>query len=82
MVLARINGVNALLACAQQNNADAMVDFAELPGINKQALTDNAVSGTYHKHPRNAFKLDNGGVRFVASSCPRCFAKLRLGTLN
>jgi hypothetical protein len=63
VVLAGINGINALLAgadaCAQQNNADAMVDFAKLPGIkNKQALIDNAVA--YRKHPRNA--LDNGGV--------------------
>jgi hypothetical protein len=62
-VLAGINGINALLAgadaCAQQDNADAMVDFAKLPGIkNKQALIDNAIA--YRKHPRNA--LDNNGV--------------------
>jgi len=35
VVLAGINGINALLAgadaCAQQDNADAMVDFAKLP---------------------------------------------------
>jgi hypothetical protein len=63
VVLAGLNGINALPlgadACAQQNNADAMVDFAKLPGIkNKQALTDNA--SAYRKHPRNA--LNNGGV--------------------
>jgi hypothetical protein len=49
VVLAGLNGINALLAgadaCAQQNNADAMVDFAKLPGIkNKQASIDNAVA--------------------------------------
>ena len=41
-----------------------MVDFAnlKLPRINnKQALIDGAVA--YHKQPRNAFRLDNGGVR-------------------
>jgi len=65
--LAGINGINALLAgadaCAQQDNADAMVNFAKLPGIkNKQALIDNAIA--YRKHPRNA--LDEGG--FVPST--------------
>ncbi|KAH9989941.1 hypothetical protein BJV77DRAFT_948011 [Russula vinacea] len=64
VVLAGINGINALLAnadaCAQQNNADAMVDFAKLPGINnEQALIDNAVA--YRKHPRNALNI-NGVV--------------------
>ena len=41
-----------------------MVDFANLKlhGINsKQALIDNTVA--YHKRSRNAFRLDNGGVR-------------------
>lgn len=64
VVLAGINGINALLAnadaCAQQDNADAMVNFAKLPGINnKQALIDNAVA--YRKHPRNALNI-NGVV--------------------
>jgi hypothetical protein len=61
--LAGINGINSLLAnadqCAQQNNADAMIDFAKLPGItNQQALIANAIA--YRKHPRNA--LDINGV--------------------
>lgn len=47
VVLAGINGINALLAgadaCAQQDNADAMVDFAK------------------RKHPRNALNI-NGVV--------------------
>ncbi|KAH9989082.1 hypothetical protein BJV74DRAFT_458223 [Russula compacta] len=63
VVLAGQNGIGALLAnadaCAQQDNADAMVDFAKQPGIkNEQALIANAVA--YRKHPRNA--LDIGGV--------------------
>ena len=35
VVLAGINGINALLECVQQNNANAMVDsdFPKLPGI-------------------------------------------------
>jgi hypothetical protein len=37
VVLAGINRINALLAganaCAQQDNADTMVNFARLPGI-------------------------------------------------
>ncbi len=62
-MLAGKNGTNALLAgtdaCAQQDNADAMVDFAKGPGIkNKQALIDNAIA--YRKHPRNA--LNNNGI--------------------
>jgi hypothetical protein len=53
--------------CAQQDNADAMADFAKLPGINnEQALVDNAIA--YRKHPPNA--LDNGVVvrRLVPST--------------
>jgi len=62
--LAGINGINALLAnadaCAQQDNADAMVDFAKQPGVNnEQALIDNAIA--YRKHPRNALNI-NGVV--------------------
>ena len=64
LVLAGQNGISALLAnadqCAQQDNADAMVDFAKSPGItNKQALVDNAVK--YRSHPRNALNI-NGVV--------------------
>ncbi|KAI0253537.1 hypothetical protein BJV78DRAFT_1192695 [Lactifluus subvellereus] len=62
--LAGQNGISSLLAnadaCAQQDNADAMVDFAKQPGItNKQALIDNAIA--YRKHPRNALNI-NGVV--------------------
>jgi hypothetical protein len=58
VVLAGINGIHALLvgagACGQQNNADAIVNFAKLPGIkNMQALIDNAIA--YRKHPRRRF---------------------------
>ena len=70
VVLAGIKGLSALLAgadaCAQQDNADAMVDFAKLSGINnKQALIDNAIA--YRKHPRNALNI-NG----VVPSTPFC----------
>jgi len=80
VVLAGINGINALLAgadaCAQQDNADAMVDFAKLPGINnKQALIDNAVA--YRKHPRNALNI-NG----VVPSTPFCENAPRNPELN
>jgi hypothetical protein len=62
--LAGVNGINALLAnadaCAQQDNADAMIDFAKQPGVkNEQALIGNAVA--YRKHPRNALNI-NGAV--------------------
>jgi len=55
VVLAGQNGISSLLAnadvCAQQNNADAMVDFAKKPGVkNKQALINNAIA--YREHPR------------------------------
>ena len=61
VVLAGQNGISALLAnadaCAQQNNADAMVDFAKSPGVNnEQALIANAVA--YRKHPRNALNIN------------------------
>ena len=70
VTLAGVNGINALLAnadpCAQQVNADAMIDFAKSAGIvNKQALIDNAVA--YAKHPRNALNI-NG----VTPSTPFC----------
>jgi len=69
--LAGLDGLNALLAgadpCAQQDNADKMVDFAKSPGItNKAALIANAVA--YRKHPRNA--LDIGGG--LIPSTPFC----------
>jgi len=51
----RPRGINV-----QQDNADAMVDFAKQPGIkNQQALIANAV--TYRKDPRNALNI-NGVV--------------------
>ena len=58
--LAGIHGISSLLAnadaCAQQNNADAMIDFAKSPGIkNEAALIANAVA--YRKHPRNALTI-------------------------
>jgi len=68
--LAGIKGISALLAgadaCAQQVNADAMIDFAKQPGIkNKQALISNAIA--YRQHPRNALNI--GGV---VPSTPFC----------
>jgi len=70
VVLAGQNGISSLLAgadaCAQQDNADAMVDFAKQPGIkNQQALIANAIA--YRKHPRNALNI--GGV---VPSTPFC----------
>jgi hypothetical protein len=64
VTLAGQNGIAALLAnadqCAQQDNADAMVDFAKSPGVtNEQALIANAVA--YRQHPRNALNI-NGVV--------------------
>ncbi|TCD63459.1 hypothetical protein EIP91_005367 [Steccherinum ochraceum] len=58
--LAGINGINALLAnadpCAQQDNADAMIDFAKSPGVtNADALIQNAIA--FRKHPRNALDI-------------------------
>ncbi|KAI0362397.1 hypothetical protein OH77DRAFT_1390167 [Trametes cingulata] len=68
--LAGINGINSLLAnadpCAQQDNADAMINFAKSKGIkNRAALIDNAIK--YAKHPRNALNI-NG----VVPSTPFC----------
>ncbi|KAK7693777.1 hypothetical protein QCA50_003349 [Cerrena zonata] len=68
--LAGIDGINALLAnadpCAQQDNADAMIDFAKSKGVtNKDALIANAIA--YGKHPRNALNI-NG----VVPSTPFC----------
>jgi len=80
VVLAGINGINALLAgadaCAQQDNADAMVDFAKLPGIkNEQDLIANAIA--YRQHPRNALNI-NG----VVPSTPFCQNAPRNPELN
>ena len=80
VVLAGINGINALLAnadaCAQQDNADGMVDFAKQPGINnEQALIGNAIA--YRKHPRNALNI-NG----VVPSTPFCQRAPRNPELN
>ncbi|CAL1705203.1 unnamed protein product [Somion occarium] len=60
VILAGINGINALLAnadpCDQQDNADAMIDFAKSPGVtNSDALIANAIA--YRKHPRNALDI-------------------------
>jgi hypothetical protein len=68
--LAGQNGISSLLAgagaCAQQDNADAMIDFAKKPGVkNEQALIANAIA--YRKHPRNALNI-NG----VTPSTPFC----------
>lgn len=70
VTLAGVNGINALLAnadpCAQQDNADAMVDFAKSKGVtNKDALIANAKA--YLAHPRNALNI-NG----VTPSTPFC----------
>jgi len=61
VTLAGQNGITALLgaadACAQQDNADAMVDFAKSAGVtNKDALIQNAIA--YRKHPRNALNIN------------------------
>lgn len=61
MQLAGVDGINALLAdaepCAQQDNADAMIDFARSPGVtNTDALIANAVA--YASHPRNALNIN------------------------
>ncbi|KAI0819527.1 hypothetical protein BC628DRAFT_1018850 [Trametes gibbosa] len=68
--LAGVNGINALLAdadpCAQQDNADAMIDFAHSPGVtNTDALVANAVA--YAGHPRNALEISR-----VVPSTPFC----------
>jgi hypothetical protein len=70
--LAGQNGIASLLAnanaCAQQDNADSMIDFAKKPGItDKQALIANAI--TYRKHPRNALNI--GGIVPSTPFCER-----------
>ncbi|EPQ58291.1 hypothetical protein GLOTRDRAFT_137034 [Gloeophyllum trabeum ATCC 11539] len=70
VTLAGVNGINALLAnsdpCAQQDNADAMIDFAKSAGVtNQDALIANAIA--FRKHPRNALNI-NG----VVPSTPFC----------
>lgn len=70
VTLAGDNGINALLAdadpCDQQDNADAMIDFAKSAGVTNSAdLIANAIA--YRQHPRNAFSV-NG----VIPSTPYC----------
>src|SRR5260221_11444817 len=62
VLLAGMGGINSLPANAdaraQQENADAMIDFAKQPVVkNEQALVDNEV--VYRKHPRNTFNIDS-----------------------
>jgi hypothetical protein len=51
IVLAGINGINALLAgtdaCAQQNNTDAMVDISQLHGIRLWSRTLSHIESTH-----------------------------------
>ncbi|KAI0064584.1 hypothetical protein BV25DRAFT_1800343 [Artomyces pyxidatus] len=59
--LAGINGINALLAtggvCDQQDNADAMIDFAKSANVtNGPALIANAIA--YRQHPRSAVEVN------------------------
>ncbi|KAL0946709.1 hypothetical protein HGRIS_012896 [Hohenbuehelia grisea] len=68
--LGGFDGITALLAdadpCAQQDNADAMIDFAKSRGIrNKAALIKFAVA--YRKHPRSAVNMLG-----VVPSTPYC----------
>ena len=70
VTLAGVNGINALLGdadpCAQQDNADAMIDFAKSAGVtNTDALVANAIA--YRQHPRNAINV-NG----VVPATPYC----------
>ncbi|KAI0093851.1 hypothetical protein BDY19DRAFT_279075 [Irpex rosettiformis] len=70
VTLAGVNGINALLAdadpCDQQDNADAMIDFAKSTGVTNSAdLIANAIA--YRQHARNAFSV-NG----VIPSTPYC----------
>jgi hypothetical protein len=60
VVLAGFDGINALLAdadaCAQQDVADAMIDFANSEGIvNRKDLIAQAIA--YRKHPRNSIEI-------------------------
>ncbi|KAI9450719.1 hypothetical protein BJY52DRAFT_1125753 [Lactarius psammicola] len=80
VTLAGKDGIASLLAnadsCAQQDNADAMVDFAKSPGVkNEQALIANAVA--YRKHPRNALNID--GVVPSTLFCERAPRNKELG---
>ncbi|KAF7440642.1 hypothetical protein PC9H_000989 [Pleurotus ostreatus] len=68
--LAGFDGINALLAnagpCDQQDNADAMIDFAKSPGVsNSDVLINFAIQ--YRKHARNALN-----VLGVVPSTPYC----------
>ncbi|KAK7693785.1 hypothetical protein QCA50_003357 [Cerrena zonata] len=70
VILAGVNGINALLAnadpCDQQDNADAMIDFAKSDGVtNKDELIANAIA--YRQHPRNALNIEG-----IIPSTPYC----------
>ncbi|TFK63227.1 hypothetical protein BDN72DRAFT_964042 [Pluteus cervinus] len=58
--LAGVQGINALLVdadpCDQQNVADAMIDFANSPGVTNQAAL-MAYAVKYMQHPRNAVEV-------------------------
>ncbi|ETW86047.1 hypothetical protein HETIRDRAFT_311480 [Heterobasidion irregulare TC 32-1] len=62
--LAGERSINALLAgdpCAQQDNADAMIDFANSAGItNRDRLIANAVA--FYEHPWNALNIPSALV--------------------
>ncbi|KAJ8472716.1 hypothetical protein ONZ45_g16550 [Pleurotus djamor] len=78
--LAGFDGINALLAnsdpCAQQDNADSMIDFAKSANIrNKSALISFAI--TYRKHPRNALNILG-----TVPSTPYCQRAPRNAELN
>lgn len=65
-----MDGINALLAnadpCDQQDNADAMIDYAKSPGVtNTDELIANAIA--YRKHPRNALNIEG-----IIPSTPYC----------
>lgn len=80
VTLAGVNGINALLAnadpCAQQDNADSMIDFAKSPGVtNTDALIANAIA--YRQHPRNALNIEG-----TVPSTPYCQKAPRNPELN
>ena len=79
-MLGAFNGVKALQAdadvCVQQENADAMVDFAKLPGVNNmQALISNAIA--YRHYPRNVEVVDGVTPKTLfCNNSPRNFEEL------